>query len=84
MNPIELKILFHNDETAEAKNLEQDIHPTDFDADVVMFYNISNIRPMVIDDVELTSISSDGEDFICITPYEKLKERIAANNKKTI
>lgn len=84
MNPIELKILFHNDETATAENLGSDIHPTAFDPKPVYFYNIDNIQPLVVDEVELTSISSGGEDFMCVTPYEKLKRIIAKNNEKTI
>ena len=84
MNPIELNVLFHNVETATAENLELDIDITAFDPKPVYFYRIDNIQALIVKSVELTTISSGGEDFMCVTPYEKLKIKIAANNKKTI
>ena len=82
MNPIELKILVHNDETVTAETLEQDIHPTDFDAQPMLFLTIDNIQGINIKETELTIVSSGGEDFTCTTPYEKLKAKLLANNIK--
>ena len=84
MNPIELNILFHNEETATAENLQLEIDITAFDPKPVYFYRIDNMQALTIKNIELTTISSGGEDFMCVTPYEKLKRIIAVNNKKTI
>ena len=84
MNPIKLKILVHNEETVTKEELDLDIDPTDFSTKDVMFYNIDNIQPEIVKGVELTIISSGGEDFSCVTPFDKLIARIAKNNEKTI
>ncbi len=72
--PLELDILFHTDETERLKEANLDYKLSDCDVKKITFYHINAIAPYQDDSLgELSSVFSNGGEFICILTYNELK-----------
>ena len=81
MTPLELPIFHHTDSTAQAKELGLDYDIEDTQIRPVTFYHINAVSPYSesledINNPQLSAIHSNGTEYICPIPYEKLLAKI--------
>ena len=81
MKPLELNVLFREEEDAELERLGIAPKKTDLMVDRMTFYEINGVAPYTEEDNEESwcSIFCNGEMFICIESYETVKRKIQNN-----